>query len=428
MPRLPSRHACLLIALLATPALLSGCSDRPPAAPEDNARFDPAAALKGVNFDPATTDGNGPASGHTTSPNGLPDVDEMTLIAHVVNDPAFDRSATGGASHAPVRAVWDGLVAAASTDLVPLLDRLPTATHMVTGYLMIGTEDSITTITHMVAMFGAPLQADYSAARDMARWFGPDGDADGDGVTNREEHAAARAAGLDYAAVALNPDIARKGAPAMTAVAEKKKTVGILLYPGFEVLDVFGPVEMWSYVPDFQLVYIAEKAGPVKSTQGVAVVADHGFDDAPALDILMVPGGIGTIPELENAALLDYIRNVNAGTELTTSVCSGSALLAKAGLLDGLKATSNKRFFSLAAKQSDKVDWVVEARWVEDGKFFTSSGVSAGTDMALAVVARLHGAETARNLASGVEYEWHENPAEDPFAQFADWPAGQPAH
>lgn len=206
------------------------------------------------------------------------------------------------------------------------------------------------------------------------------------------------------------------------STTDNRKTVGIVLYPGFEVLDVFGPVEMWSYVPDFRLVYIAEKAGPVKSYQGVEVVAEHGFGDAPVLDIVMVPGGFGTVPELENTRLLDYLRTANATTELTTSVCSGSALLAKAGLLDGLKATTNKRFFSLAATQSDKVDWIVAARWVEDGKFFTSSGVSAGTDMALAVIARSHGVDAARAIAGGVEYIWHEDAGDDPFAKDADWP------
>lgn len=207
----------------------------------------------------------------------------------------------------------------------------------------------------------------------------------------------------------------------MSSEPQQKKTVGIVLYPGFEVLDVFGPVEIWSYVPDFQITFIAQNAGPVKSTNGAVVMADHGFADAPALDILMVPGGFGTIPELENPAMINYIRDAHAGSEFTTSVCSGSALLARAGVLDGLKATSNKRFFSLAANVTDKVDWVVEARWVEDGKVFTSSGVSAGTDMALALIARLHGVQAARDIAGGVEYEWHEDANDDPFAKDADW-------
>lgn len=200
-----------------------------------------------------------------------------------------------------------------------------------------------------------------------------------------------------------------------------KKTVGILLYPGFEALDVFGPVEMWSYVPDFELVYFAQDAGPVMSTQKMAVVATESFASVPKLDLLMVPGGIGTVAELANTAFLDYLRRADAQTELTTSVCSGSALLAKAGLLTGRRATSNKVYFELAASQASDVDWVVSARWVEDGKYFTSSGVSAGADMALAVVAKLYGRDAAEAIANNVEYEWHSDPSDDPFAKFCTW-------
>jgi transcriptional regulator GlxA family with amidase domain len=98
------------------------------------------------------------------------------------------------------------------------------------------------------------------------------------------------------------------------------------------------------------------------------------------------------------------------------SVCSGSAILARAGLLDGRRATSNKIFFELARSQSEKVDWQEQARWVEDGPFATSSGVSAGTDMALAVIARLYGRERAEAVALVTEYQWHTDAARDPFA------------
>lgn len=425
--RSPAWGRLPLATFFALSMLLSGCGSDPDAGTVSDERFDPPSALKGVNFDPATTDGNGPMNGHNTSGNGIPDADEMALIAAVINDPATDHTATGGVSQVEVKAAWTRFTGNTRTDLAGLIDRFPTAPHMVTGYLMIGTPDSIATIRHMVEMFGAPLRGDYSEARGLEKWFGPDGDADGDGVKNRAEHAAAIANGSSYVDAALDPAIREAGTPRGTNIAvATKKTVGILLYPGFEVLDVFGPVEMWSYVPDFQLVYIAEKAGPVKSFQGIEVIADRGFGDAPAIDILMVPGGFGTTPALENRAILDYIRDVHATSELTTSVCSGSALLARAGVLDELKATSNKRFFSLAATQSDQVDWVVPSRWVEDGKVFTSSGVSAGIDMALAVVARLHGIEAARSIASGVEYQWHEAAGEDPFARYADWPPKQP--
>ena len=196
-----------------------------------------------------------------------------------------------------------------------------------------------------------------------------------------------------------------------------EKTVGILLYDGFEVLDVYGPVEMWGYVPEFKLVFVAEKAGPVKSTQGAQTIADYSFEDCPKLDILLVPGGAGTLRELTNEAMLKFIRKHHAASELTTSVCSGSAILAKAGVLDGRKATSNKQFFTLATAQDKDVDWIWEARWVDDGKVVTSSGVSAGMDMALHVIARFYGEETANTIAEGTEYTWHRDATDDPFAR-----------
>lgn len=195
-----------------------------------------------------------------------------------------------------------------------------------------------------------------------------------------------------------------------------KKLVGVVLYPGFEVLDVFGPVEMWANVPDFKVVLIAQKLGAVKSAQGVSVVADFDFETAPPLDIMMVPGGIGTYAELGNSVFLDYLRKQDQTTEFTTSVCTGSALLAKAGLLKGRRATSNKKFFSLAVKQDPSVTWVKHARWVEDGKMITSSGVSAGTDMALGLVAKIYGKDRARALADVLEYQWSDDPNLDPFA------------
>ena len=134
---------------------------------------------------------------------------------------------------------------------------------------------------------------------------------------------------------------------------------------------------------------VAEKKGAVASTPGVETVAHSTSRDCPKLDLLLLPGGIGTCAQLGNPALLEFLRKRAAEAEVTMSVCSGSALLAKAGLLDGRRATSNKLFFQLARSQSERVNWVTAARWVEDGPFATSSGVSAGTDMALAVIAKL---------------------------------------
>ena len=201
---------------------------------------------------------------------------------------------------------------------------------------------------------------------------------------------------------------------------EKKgpRTLGIVLYPKFELLDVYGPAEIFGNLPGkLKVVMVAQESGEVVSAQGPKVVADYGFDDCPPLDLVMVPGGFGTMTELKNEALLEWLRGRAENAEIVMSVCSGSALLAKAGLLDGRRATSNKRYFQIAVAQGPSVDWVYKARWVDDGNRVTSSGVSAGIDMALHVVGRLFGTKTAEYLADQTEYQWHRDADNDPFAK-----------
>ena len=128
--------------------------------------------------------------------------------------------------------------------------------------------------------------------------------------------------------------------------------LGTIFYNDFELLDAYGPLEMFGALGDkIELVTIAEQAGPVKSSPGPKTLADYGFDDAPELDMILVPGGIGTIPELENDALIRFLQERCPQSKVTMSVCTGSALLAKAGLLDTMPATSNKMFFELARSQ-----------------------------------------------------------------------------
>jgi transcriptional regulator GlxA family with amidase domain len=206
-------------------------------------------------------------------------------------------------------------------------------------------------------------------------------------------------------------------------MSESTYTLGAILYPGFEMLDMFGPLEMFSLVPEQQIEIkmIAQNKGPVVAALGSnihggpKVVADYNFEDAPALDIILVPGGFGTVPELENAALLEFLKKRAPDAQITASVCTGSALLAKAGVLDGHKATTNKQIFALAVMQSDKVDWIEEARWVDDGDVVTSSGVSAGMDMSLAIIERLFGSDAAQTVASAAEYTRHRDAGSDPF-------------
>lgn len=196
-------------------------------------------------------------------------------------------------------------------------------------------------------------------------------------------------------------------------------TLGALLYPDFELLDLYGPLEMFGTLgDDINIVTIAEAMGPVASTQGPQTVAEADFSSAPPLELLLIPGGIGTFPALQNHALISFLQDRSAKAKFTMSVCTGSALLAVAGLLDERRATSNKMFFSMVAEQSDKVTWEENARWVVDGPMVTSSGVSAGTDMALAVIADLFGIQRAEQIAIFTEYQWHRDADSDPFTSY----------
>jgi putative intracellular protease/amidase len=200
---------------------------------------------------------------------------------------------------------------------------------------------------------------------------------------------------------------------------QRTRILGAILYERFELLDYYGPLEMFGSVgPELRIVTVAEKTGPVASVQGPKTVADYDFGNCPTLDLILLPGGFGTAEQLGNAALHAFLCDHAKTAEVTMSVCSGSAILAKAGLLDGRRATSNKQWFDLARMQSANVNWVTEARWVEDGPFATSSGVSAGTDMALAVIARLYGKAKADEIAEATEYEWHTDATRDPFVKF----------
>jgi transcriptional regulator GlxA family with amidase domain len=193
--------------------------------------------------------------------------------------------------------------------------------------------------------------------------------------------------------------------------------VGAILFEDFEMLDLFGPLEMFGLLEDrVRITVVAEKAGTVNSSGGPCAVADATMAGSDGFDVLLVPGGIGTRKEVANAAFLTELKRLAEASRLVATVCTGSFLLARTGLLNGLKATSNKRVFEQVRTYAPKVNWIAKARWVEDGKYFTSSGVAAGMDMALAVVAKLCGKETSLQIANRAEYEWHEDSTWDPFA------------
>lgn len=197
-----------------------------------------------------------------------------------------------------------------------------------------------------------------------------------------------------------------------------QRTLGVLLFEGFEMLDAAGPMELWGNMGrEINLITVARQAGEVKSAQGVRLVADHGFADCPKLDFILVPGGMSAFQTLKDAATLDFLRTRSKDAELTMSVCNGASILAAAGLLDGRPATTNKAFWDQCIAFGPNVRWVRKARWVDDGNVVTSSGVSAGMDMTLHVIGRFFGMKRAERLAQVTEYEWHRDASWDPFAE-----------
>jgi putative intracellular protease/amidase len=203
--------------------------------------------------------------------------------------------------------------------------------------------------------------------------------------------------------------------PQMTP--NQPKRLGIVLFDGFELLDVFGPVELFSRLPeDYPITFIAPTPGPVRSGQGVEVVATVGLDETAPVDVVLVPGGPGTRSLVEDVEFLGGLTALSSQASIITSVCTGSALLAAAGLLEGFAATSNKKAYTWVTTFGTDVDWVPRARWVHDRNRWTSSGVAAGMDMTAALIAHLSGSAAAEKAAAEIELEIHEDPDWDPFA------------
>ncbi|ORX87524.1 class I glutamine amidotransferase-like protein [Basidiobolus meristosporus CBS 931.73] len=192
--------------------------------------------------------------------------------------------------------------------------------------------------------------------------------------------------------------------------------IGMVLYPKFEQLDVVGPHTIFSFAKVFLM---AEKRGLVRSRIGTQWQVDHDFQNHPEFDVLFVPGGL-VDDELANPAILEFIETQAKKAKVVLTVCTGSVLLAKTGLLDGSRATTNKMAWKKFTPQFPDVNWVKHARWVQDGKYITSSGVSAGTDMAAYFVKKYFGEQTLNNSLKVAEYIWNSNPDYDPFSGSAD--------
>jgi transcriptional regulator GlxA family with amidase domain len=190
------------------------------------------------------------------------------------------------------------------------------------------------------------------------------------------------------------------------------RNVAILIFPDVEILDFCGPFEVFSrasYVsepPAFKIFTIAAMLGPLRTHNGLIVNPDFQLDDAPQPNLLLIPGGQGTRPLVHDASLLEWIKSKSAVAELTLSVCTGSLLLAKAGLLDGLGATTHWASLDLLRQLAPKATVHADRRYVDNGRIVCSAGIAAGIDMSLHIVERLLGAETAIKTARQMEYPW----------------------
>ena len=179
--------------------------------------------------------------------------------------------------------------------------------------------------------------------------------------------------------------------------------IAILLFDKFTALDAVGPYEVLRSIPKTEVKFVAEQSGPVRTDAGsLALTADYALDEISSPDILVVPGGPGQTALMDNAKVLDWIRRVHTKTKWTTSVCTGSLVLAAAGLLKGLRATSH--WLALEALQKYGAQPTTE-RVVIEGKIITAAGVSAGIDMALTLVAREYNDELAQAIQLGIEYD-----------------------
>jgi len=179
--------------------------------------------------------------------------------------------------------------------------------------------------------------------------------------------------------------------------------IAILLYDRFTALDAVGPYEVLSRVPGAAVTLVAAETGPVRTDNGrLALLAEHSLDELPQPDIVLVPGGPGEVAARAGKAVLEWLRKADATSTWTTSVCTGSLILAAAGLLDGKRATSHW----LALEQLRRLGAEpVSERVVFDGKFVTAAGVSAGIDMALTLAACVAGKPVAEAIQLGIEYD-----------------------
>jgi transcriptional regulator GlxA family with amidase domain len=194
------------------------------------------------------------------------------------------------------------------------------------------------------------------------------------------------------------------------------RNVAILIFDEVEVLDFCGPFEVFSVTGrrdnsnPFNVYTVAEKDQPILARNHLSVNPSYTIQACPQPDILVVPGGLGTRKEMHNSILIDWIRSSLQKTELILSVCTGALLLAKAGLLEGLAATTHHGAIELLKEVAPHTTVHASKRIVDNGRIIVSAGISAGIDMSLYVVAKLLGKEQALDTAQYMEYDWNPGP------------------
>jgi putative intracellular protease/amidase len=179
--------------------------------------------------------------------------------------------------------------------------------------------------------------------------------------------------------------------------------IAIPIFEAITALDAVGPYEVLSRLPDAEVVFVAQAPGPKRTENGMlALTADASLSDVPDPEVIVVPGGFGTRALMTDEAMLSWLRSAHATSTWTTSVCTGSLLLAAAGLLDGLRATTH--WLELETLRQFGAEPVSE-RVVVQGKVITAAGVSSGIDMALTLAAAIAGDTMARAIQLGIEYD-----------------------
>ncbi|NET60335.1 MAG: DJ-1/PfpI family protein [Symploca sp. SIO2E6] len=208
---------------------------------------------------------------------------------------------------------------------------------------------------------------------------------------------------------------------------QKVRTVAALVFNDAEPLDLFGPINAFkaACLKDESKLYQAFTIGETKGTVkiwDIDVVVEYDFADpsTPNFDILLIPGGKGTRILVDNKQFIQGLKQLCGKAKIIACVCTGSALLAKTGLLDGKEATSNKKAWEWVIKQGSEVNWNCPKRWVDginhQEGIITSAGVSAGIDMSIALIEKLNGEDVATRVQEHMEYNWNRDPDKDPFA------------